>query len=331
MIGPRLRATMSEPDSPETSPTADEQLAAVLADPRARVRLVEALREELEARRPRRLFERLQPFAAGLVSGVVTVLAFFLPSLQDQWDRYQSRRVVSSYVAMGQAFLADGRYGVAEQAFAKALELSENKRLDIEELRLLARVQRIDADPAWGAKNPAGLKESDFLYLLQMQRAEKHRAERGATLTAYGAFLAGARRYSEAERAVREAIALDPTAAGPQVHLGNVLADRGDAAGAEAAYRTALRLDDKEAHAHYNLGLLLKEAHRIPEANAELEQATRLAPDEPDAWEQLAECLAAQGSRAEARSARERARRLGSAEAQGTAESDIESDEETAK
>ena len=53
---------------------------------------------------------------------------------------------------------------------------------------------------------------------------------------------------------MREAIALDPAAAGPQVHLGNVLADRGDAAGAEAAYRAALRLDDKEPHAHYNLG-----------------------------------------------------------------------------
>ena len=42
--------------------------------------------------------EKLWPFLAGVGSAAVMVLAFFIPSLQDQWDRYQSRKVIEQYV-----------------------------------------------------------------------------------------------------------------------------------------------------------------------------------------------------------------------------------------
>ena len=35
---------------------------------------------------------------------------------------------------------------------AKAFELSENKRLDIEEERLKAKVQEMNEDPTWGCE-----------------------------------------------------------------------------------------------------------------------------------------------------------------------------------
>jgi tetratricopeptide (TPR) repeat protein len=135
------------------------------------------------------------------VSGAVTVLAFFLPSLQEQWDRYETRKVIDRYVEIGRTLMAEARYEQAEQAFSKALELSENKRLDIEEERLKARVERVNADPTWATANPEGLEESDFLYLLAFQDPKSHPAERAATLTAYGAFLAGARRGHDARAA----------------------------------------------------------------------------------------------------------------------------------
>ena len=135
--------------------------------------------------------------------------------------------------------MRETRYEQAEQAFSKALELSENRRLDIEEERLKARVERVNTDPTWAADNPEGLEESDFLYLLAFQDPKSHAAERAATLTAYGAFLAGARRGRDAERALREATALAPREAGPHVHLGQYAPTASDPGAAEAAYRQA--------------------------------------------------------------------------------------------
>lgn len=67
---------------------------------------------------------------------------------------------------------------LAEQSFAKAFELSESKRLDIDEERLKAKVQAMNENPVWGAKNPEGIAEADFLYLLQLQQAPHQSHER---------------------------------------------------------------------------------------------------------------------------------------------------------
>jgi len=291
------------------SPKAADGVTALLEDPSLRARLAEVLAEEL-ASRPRSLWSRVQPFLAGLVSGAVTVLAFFLPSLQEQWDRYETRKVIDRYVEIGRTLMAETRYEQAEQAFSKALELSENKRLDIEEERLEARVERVNADPTWAAENPEGLEESDFLYLLAFQDPKSHAAERAATLTAYGAFLAGARRGRDAERALREAVALAPRQAGPHVHLGNVLRERGANVEAEAEYRVAIAVDPEEPHAHYDLGLVLSETGRLAEAATEFRRVVALEPEDGDGWRGLGETLEALGQAPEARTALERARRL---------------------
>jgi Flp pilus assembly protein TadD len=286
-----------------------ERIAALLEDPAMRARLAEVLAEEL-AEPPRSLWSRLQPFLAGLVSGVVTVLAFFLPSIQEQWDRYQTRRVIDRYVEIGHTLVGEARYEQAEQAFSKALELSENKRLDIEEERLKARVERVNADPTWAVANPEGLEESDFLYLLAFQDATAHPSERAATLSAYGAFLAGAKRTGDAERALREAISLAPHEAAAHLHLGNSLRERGAAAEAEAEYRKAIAADPGEAHAHYDLGLLLAENGRAAEAADEFRRVVALEPEESDGWRELGAALDSLGRKGEAEEARGRARKF---------------------
>jgi Flp pilus assembly protein TadD len=294
----------------------DRPAAALLEDPAFRARLAEVLAEELAAP-PRSLWRRAQPFLAGLVSGAVTVLAFFLPSIQEQWDRYETRLVIDRYVEIGRGLMAEARYVQAEQAFSKALELSENRRIDVEEERLKARVERVNADPTWAAENPEGIEESDFLYLLAFQDAKSHAAERATTLTAYGAFLAGARRGRDAERALREATALAPRQAGPHLHLGNVLRERGAAPEAEAEYRAAIAAEPDEPHARYDLGLLLAETGRPADAAAEFRRAVALEPEEADGWRRLAETLETLGQAAEAKTALERARRLEGQEPRG--------------
>ena len=94
---------------------------------------------------------------------LIVLLAFLIPSIQDQWNQFQSRRVLQRHVELGREFMREGKYKLAEESFAKAFELSENKRLDIDEERLKAKVQAVNADPDWGAKNLEGLEETEFL------------------------------------------------------------------------------------------------------------------------------------------------------------------------
>jgi len=184
--------------------------------------------------------------------------------------------------------MREGKYKLAEESFAKAFELSENKRLDIDEERLKAKVQAVNADPKWGAKNPEGLEETEFLYLLHIQHDPKEAKERAATLNCYGTFLASAHRLNEAEEKLREAIRLAPSDSAAHISLGNLLRDRGQLKEAESAYREALRYDARNSHIHYDLGLVLDEAHRPAEAEEAFKQAVECAPRDPELLRTLA-------------------------------------------
>jgi Tfp pilus assembly protein PilF len=259
------------------------------------VLLFDALVEELEARRSPTLWKRVQPWVAGVASAAVTVLAFFLPSLQEQWDRVESRQVIQRYVELGRDFMDAGRYGLAEETFAKAFELSESRRLDIEELRLEARVGQVSADPTWGKRNPEGLHESDFLYLMQIQKRAGRDKPRAATLNSYGLFLIGAGRPREAESAFREAAVLDPARCDAHTHLGNLYADEQRLGEAESEYRRAVAIDSLDAISRYNLALLLEQTRRAPEARLQLERAAALAPGDADVLREYARVLEAAG------------------------------------
>jgi tetratricopeptide (TPR) repeat protein len=300
----------SEPPGPE--PPVHETLRELIADPDVREQLVETLAAEIEARREPSLWRRIQPWAAGAASAAVTMLAFFLPSLQDQWDRWESREVVQRYVTLGRGFMREGRYELAEETFAKAFELSESRRLDVEEERLAAKVARVNEDPEWGRENPEGLEESDFLYLIQLQqgRGAVARRARAATLNSYGVYLVSERRFAEAESTLRHSIALDSSNASAWVRLGNALVDRGRPAEAEQAYRRGLALDPRSVSGHYDLALLLAQTNRTVEAEQSVRRALELSPRDTDAVRVLAEWLERDGRAAEAAGLRQRLARV---------------------
>ena len=300
----------TEPSAPE--PPVHDTLRELLQDHDVREQLVGILAEEIESRREPSRWRRVQPWIAGAASAFVTVLAFFLPSLQDQWDRWQSRQVIQRYVELGRDFMHEGRFKIAEETFAKAFELSENRRLDIEQERLAAKVARVNEDPAWGETNPEGLEESDFLYLLHLQegRGAEQSREQALTLNSYGVFLTSEKRFAEAESTFHRSILLDSTNASARVRLGNLLSDRGRQREAETAYRLALRLDPGSLSGHYNLGLLLSQAGRPAEAETLLRRAVELSPGDADALRLLAELLERNGRNAEAAAMRERVAKL---------------------
>ena len=249
--------------------------------------------------------DRIKPFLAGLSSALVVMLAFLIPSLQELWDRVETRRAVDRYVEIGQRLSAHEKFTAAEEAFGRALELGGNQRHDLLELKLRARVQRIVEDPEWPGAIPADITESDFLYLLETEAAPTRARDRAASLTAYAAYLAIGKRWADSEQALQEAIGLDRTAAEPLVSLGNLQSDIGKSAEAEASYRHALQLQPANANAHYNLGLLLLESGRAVLAEGQFQEYTRLRPADPLGWHRLAESLTAQHKTAAARKAYE--------------------------
>ena len=75
---------------------------------------------------------RVWPYMVSLGGAVVMLVAWFIPSIQDQYDRYESRKVIERYVELGDDFMNEEQFRMAEEAYGKAYELSEPRRLDIE-------------------------------------------------------------------------------------------------------------------------------------------------------------------------------------------------------
>jgi Flp pilus assembly protein TadD len=280
-----------------------DQLTAVtdlLADPRARKTLIDAVAVELKHDSASGFWRRARPFLAGASSALVVLLAFLIPSLQDQWDRYSTRGAVDRYEAIGAALMEEGQFESAERAFARAVELAGNQRHDLFESQIRARVMRIYDNPDWRSNVPESVDEADFLYLLQSQKANASKSERAATLAAYGAFLASRNRLSEAEMRLSEALTLDSASADAHIHLGNVYDDLNKSADAEREYRRALAIEPNSSGAHYNLGILLLDQKRAADAAQQFSAITQRDPRNVDAQIGLIESLEAQGKRTEA-------------------------------
>jgi len=222
------------------------------------------------------LVKRWWPFMASAGGAIVMILAFFIPSLQDQWDRYQSRKVIENFVTLGDQLFEEGRYAMAEEAFAKAFELSEYKRLDAEVKRLNARVNRVHDNPDWNSEIPDGLKEIDFQFLLHFQIKKSEEQHRVNTLNCYGMFLAKSGKLDEAKKIFNEAVQLLPKESISYINLGNLFDQQKKYMDAEKMYRKAIELEPNSAYAHYDLGLLLDEMGKSEEAELEIEKAVKI-------------------------------------------------------
>jgi tetratricopeptide (TPR) repeat protein len=215
------------------------------------------------------------------------LVVFFIPSIQDQWDRYQSRQIVQKYIKLGDDFFDEEQYDLAEQAYAKAFELSEEQRLDAEIKRLSARVNRMGLESDWGAAPPEDLEDVDFRFLLQFQKEEEFSRQRIFTLNSYGIFLAAKEEPEKAAGVFREALALDSTNVLVLINYGNLLDQTGKTQQAGTYYKKALNLEHDNVQAHYNLGLVYHEGKHDSLARHEFERVIQLDSTYQDAAEQL--------------------------------------------
>jgi tetratricopeptide (TPR) repeat protein len=226
---------------------------------------------------------KLWPVLVSAGSASIMLISFLIPSVLDQWDRYQSRKVIEQYVALGDDFFAEERFDMAEKAYEKAFEISEQKRLDVEIKRLTSKINRVTMRPQWGSPPPKDIEEIDFQYVLKMQAGKKHAKERVVTLNSYGVYLAALHKTREAELAFSEATRLDSSDLLAYVNLGNLYDIDKKKDLAEKYYRKAISLDPENGRTHYNLGLFYAEQGRHSDAEKELLLAQKYDPADTDA------------------------------------------------
>jgi tetratricopeptide (TPR) repeat protein len=217
---------------------------------------------------------------AAASTATVTLLAFLIPSVQEQWDRLQQRGAIETYRDTAHELMKQSRFHAAEEAFARALELSTGPRLDIERERLVAKTAQVNSDPAWSGRIDDSVEENDFLLLETMQAQAHDPLAQSWTLNNHAVFLANhgdaQRARALAERAAQQA----PKDARPRVTLGNVLWDLGDLQAAQRAYSEALALNPDDVNAHYNLALLYEALGKVDAAVAELRRVVGLRADD---------------------------------------------------
>ncbi|MBV8781709.1 MAG: tetratricopeptide repeat protein, partial [Phycisphaerae bacterium] len=85
-------------------------------------------------------------------------------------------------------------------------------------------------------------------------------------LNLHGALATAARRFDEAERLLRRAIAINPREPNYHCNLGEAFRRQGRFDAAIAAFGDALRLSPRLAMAHNNLGAALAAIDRLPDA-----------------------------------------------------------------
>jgi tetratricopeptide (TPR) repeat protein len=215
--------------------------------------------------------------AAGTAS--VTLLAFLIPSVQDQWDRHTQRADVEEYREVARELMQARKYHDAEQALERAVELSGTARPELERERLQAKTEQVNTDLDWGGKiDDESLEESDFSVLeVMLARAGQH-ADRAWALNNHAVFLAHHGQTPRAAALLEQAVREAPGDARIRVTLGNVRWDLGDLTAAAQAYAAALQLQPDQATAHYNLGLLREQQGDLPAARRELQRVLALQP-----------------------------------------------------
>ena len=151
--------------------------------------------------------------------------------------------------------------------------------------RLLAddtRAVRVAAVTALGSTPSLGLlgdARKNFDAAVQDLRAYvEANADVAETQNNFGTFLFGQQRAGEAEKAFRQAIALDPGLSGARINLAELYRATGQNEKSEQAYAKAIAVSPDQADLRYGHALSLVRQKALPEAIRELDEAVRLDP-----------------------------------------------------
>jgi tetratricopeptide (TPR) repeat protein len=221
-------------------------------------------------------------------------------------------RMVSAWVALGQALKAATRNDEAERAYRHAIGLEGMNalaRMGIGEL-MLALGRPLEAiaefelalrrNPAlaaaeMGLGNALGMMGRDEEALERYRKAQALRPRLPEAEFALGYALARMGRMKEAEAHYRRALVLRPDFAAAWINLGNLLREQGREVYAEAALKRAVELRPDLVTSWINLALLERERRCPSEAEACLRKAFALNPEQVETLVAWCQFRAAEG------------------------------------
>jgi tetratricopeptide (TPR) repeat protein len=213
-------------------------------------------------------------------------------------------RMVTAWVALGQALKSAGRYDEAERAYIHATCLDGMDmlaRMGLGELMLASgRPQEATREFEMALRRKPALAPAHMGLgnaLAMMERYEEALARFEQTLAlrprlpeaefAAGFALARMGKLKEAEGRYRRALALRPDFSAAWMNLGSLLREQGREIYAEAALQRAIELSPELISGWVNLAILERERYRPAEAEAYLRKAFFLNPEQVEtlvAW-----------------------------------------------
>ena len=226
--------------------------------------------------------------------------------------------LAEAHVNLGNILLAQQRYGEAEAALRKAIDLKcrwAGEAQGILGNALLAQQRYGEAEAAY--RNALDRKPGWAEVQIQLGNALYGRGKHGEAEAAYrkaidlkpdfaeaycnlSNALIRQGKHGEAEAASRKAIDLNPTFAEAYFNLGTALNAQGKHREAEAAFRKTIDLKPDFFAACYDLGNVLMKQQRPGEAEAAFRKTVDLKPDYAEAHTNLGSALIHQGRYGEA-------------------------------
>ncbi len=194
---------------------------------------------------------------------------------------FQSKagRLEEAVRAYRQALLLDPEHQGA--VFSLALAYKKMGRLD-EALAGFGRAQQLDpraTKPLWQLAD-LDMRRGRFAEAEKvLEEGLARKVDRPSFLLKLGECYLEMKRWDDAEKRLRAALALRPDLAGVHYNLALVHEGRNELAAAIDAYERELRRDAKAFRAAFNLGRLLQRQGRGPEAIARFREALLVQPD----------------------------------------------------
>ncbi len=195
----------------------------------------------------------------------------------------QNGSVAAFHNSLGNALMAQLRFGEAAAAYGRALALQPE-------------LAEAHCNLGGALASQGKLEEAIASY----RRALALKPDYAKALASLGDALVAQGRPQDAAASYRRALEIAPMDAGAHNNLGNALAAGGRLEEAAASYRQALALAPGLAEAHRNLGNALLGQGRAAEAEASYVRALAANPDYAEAHDSLGTVLAGQGRLEEA-------------------------------
>jgi len=198
------------------------------------------------------------------------------------------------HVALGQLYVATGRYPEAETSYLRALDIDPNSVAALTGIGGVSLLQHKPEKAEASLRRAIGLHPGDW-----------------SAYNALGFFFFRSGRYAEAAEQYRYVVALDDRNMVGFRNLGTAYMLGGDFESAAPAFQRAIEIQP-DPLAYSNLGLMYYYLGRMDDAIAAHRRAVELAPKDHLAWSNLGDALWIDGQREEARRTFETARTLAS-------------------